>query len=218
MNASAGLHALGLTKRFRSVTVLDGVDLSVTPGRLVAVTGSNGAGKTTLLRIFATLLGPDGGSASVNGFDVVGDADRVRRHLGVALVSDRGMYWRLSGERNLRFFASAIGMSKSEGLERARSVAGMLGIAEILGRPVAGYSAGQRQRLNLARALLGRPPVLLVDEPMRGLDDDGAARVRALLRSYADDGAAVLAVGPTISEFADVCDAVHVLRAGVLAA
>lgn len=213
-----GLRADAITKRFRGTTVLDGVDLQVAPGALAVVTGSNGAGKTTLLRVFATLLGPDTGSASVDGFDVLRDASEVRRRIGVALVNDRGLYWRLSGERNLLFFAKALGMTRREAARRADEVTVQMGLSEIIARPVAGYSTGQRQRLILARAVLGAPTALLVDEPMRGLDDEGMARVRVALRACADAGAAVLLAGPTIVEFGDICDVVHVLRAGKVAA
>lgn len=213
-----GLRARAITKAFRHTTVLDGVDLHVPAGALVAVTGANGVGKTTLLRIFATVLGPDGGTASVDGFDVVTDAIEVRRRIGVALVNDRGLYWRLSGARNLHFFARTLGLSASDAQTRVREVADDMGLSAIIDRPVAGFSTGQRQRLILARAVLAEPAALLVDEPMRGLDDDGMARVREILRSRANAGAAVLVAGPTIGEFADICDEVHTLKLGALAA
>jgi ABC-type multidrug transport system ATPase subunit len=213
-----GLRAHALSKSFKATAVLHAVDLHVAPGRVVAVTGSNGVGKTTLLRVFATLLGPDGGTASVDGFDVVADAAEVRKRIGVALVNDRGLYWRLSGAHNLRFFARALGMGARQAATRVEELSAQMGLESFVQRPVSTYSTGQRQRLVMARAVLGEPSALLVDEPMRGLDLEGMATVRGILRERAERGAAVLVAGPTIAEFQDICDEVHVLRAGAMVA
>ena len=183
-------------------------------GALTAVSGANGAGKTTLLRILATLLRADGGDAWVAGAHVGREPERVRGRIGVALVNDRGLYWRLSGSRNLEFFGRALGLSRADARTDAARVAAEMGIEGFAGRPVATYSAGQRQRLVLARASLADPAVLLIDEPMRGLDEDGIARARAMMLRHARRGAAVLVAAPTIAEFSDLCDTRIVLRGG----
>ncbi len=208
MEAHKGVRAEGLVKRYGDMLALDGVGVDIPPGSLVAVTGFNGAGKTTLLRICATLLRPDEGSAWVNGANVVTEEQEVRRSIGVALVNERAVYWRLTGLQNLVFFGRTSGLSKKEATLRAERWVKEVGLAHVANRRVSGWSAGQRQRLVLARAFLHTPPVLLIDEPMRGLDDEGLEIVRGLLRGYADSGAAVLVVGPTIEDFKDLCDEV----------
>lgn len=214
MTEPLGVRARALVRAYGKTHALDGVDIDAEPGSIVAVTGSNGAGKTTLLRILATLLRPDGGEAWVNGGHLVRDADQVRRSIGVALVNDRGVYWRLSGKANLEFFARTLGMSKNEAAQAAARATSQLAIEPFAERAVSGYSAGQRQRLVLARAILGDPPVLLVDEPMRGLDEDGITRVRTLLRGHRERGGTVVVAGPTIAEFSDLCDVVYRLEHG----
>jgi ABC-2 type transport system ATP-binding protein len=211
------VRARALVRRYGRTPALDGVDLDVRPGTIAAVTGSNGAGKTTLLRVFATLLRADEGDAWVHGHHVVRDGDLVRRSIGVALVNDRGVYWRLSARRNLQFFARALGLGKRDAAAEAARALDEMGMESFGDRPVLGYSAGQRQRLVLARASLASPPVLLVDEPMRGLDDDGIERTRAMLRRSAERGATVVVAGPAIGEFADLCSEVFVLEAGRVA-
>ena len=209
-----GLRARGLHKRFRGSVALDGVDLDVAAGTLVALTGSNGAGKTTTLRVFATLLRPDAGEATVAGYDVVRNGPAVRRAIGAAFVNERSLYWRLTAHQNLDFFAKTAAVPRNERANRARAGLEALGIADIADRSVAGWSAGQRQRLILARAALGEPRVLLLDEPMRGLDDEGIERVRVWMRGFADRGSAVVVAGAVISEFKDLCDEVITLEHG----
>ena len=216
MSTAHGICARDLRKHFGRTAALNGASLDVAPGRITALAGPNGAGKTTLLRILSTALTPDEGTASVNGFDVATQGARVRACIGVALVNDRGLYWRLSGMHNLIFFGRALGLGKREATERARRAAADFGAEAFVERPVAGYSAGQRQRLILARAVLGDPAVLLADEPFRGLDEEGAAGVHEILRAHAQRGATVLVAGPTAGEFAGLADEILQLRDGAL--
>ncbi|HEX9713098.1 MAG TPA: ABC transporter ATP-binding protein [Actinomycetota bacterium] len=210
------VRATRVVKRFRGTTALDGVDLSVPRGSISVLTGANGAGKTTLLRVFATLLVPDAGTAAVAGADVVAQPDRVRRAVGVALVNERGLYWRLSGFDNLVFFGRLDGARRADARAQARALLEQVGLGHVGDKRVAAYSAGQRQRLILARALLGAPPVLLLDEPMRGLDEEGVARVRALLRARTEAGGTVLIAAPTMDGIEGLGDDVIELRQGAI--
>ena len=205
------VRASGLVKRFGAMRALDGVDFEAASGAIVAVTGSNGAGKTTLLRVLATVLRADAGEASVAGFDVASHANEVRAAIGVALVSDRGLYWRLSGAQNVAFFARMHGLSARAAQASATDALTMLGIGDIAHHKVMRYSTGQRQRLVLARAFVADPRVVLIDEPMRGLDDAGIGTVRALLRGAADKGVTIVVAAPTTDHIGDIADVTYVL-------
>lgn len=209
-----GLLGIGITKVFNGTTALDAVDLRAPAGSITAITGSNGAGKTTLLKVFATLLRPDAGSATVDGLDPVTQGDEVRRRIGVALVNERSLYWRLSAHQNLLFFARASGLDRKAAARNATTAMEALGMGELAVKRVDRLSAGQRQRLNLARAIIAEPSVLLVDEPLRGLDDEGIAGVRDLLVRIAKEGRTVVVAGPTMTDLEDLCASVVRLERG----
>ena len=154
--------------------------------------GPNGAGKTTLFKILATLIQPDSGQAWVAGHPLT-DALAVRRHIGMVADPDRSFFWRLNARQNLEFFASAYGLSSAQRSQRISEVLATLNLASLAGRPVGQLSSGQRGRLALARALVHRPLVLLLDEPTRSLDPTAAAHFHALLQQYlADNPAAAI--------------------------
>jgi ABC-type multidrug transport system ATPase subunit len=196
----SGLKARQLTRRFSGRTILDATGIEVGPGVLAVLEGPNGAGKTTLLRIFATVVRPDSGEASVDGYDVVRDGARVRERIGAAFVNERSLYWRLTGRENLRLFARTRGLSSRDARLQVDSLLEDLDLVEISRRWVADLSAGQRQRLIIARAGLGAPTCMLIDEPLRGLDEAGIETMLSFLRSQATRGAAVLIVAPKLDE------------------
>ncbi len=169
----------------RSVRALRDVTLTVGRGEVLALVGPNGAGKTTLLRILATLLLPTEGSARIGGADVVRESGRAKRLLGLAAGDDQGFYWRLSGLENLEFFAGLLGMHAAAGRRRATEALERADLLPMAREPVGRYSTGLRQRLAIARALLGDPPVLLFDEPTRSLDPVAAAGFRTLAAALA---------------------------------
>jgi ABC-2 type transport system ATP-binding protein len=216
-NAGAGgLAARSLTRSFRDRRVLDGIDLACPAGHVAVISGDNGAGKTTLLRIFATVLHPDSGTASVQGYDVVRDGAEVRARVGVALVNERSLFWRLSGRDNLRLFAATAGVPRNLRDHRIKDVLDELQLEQIADQRVANLSAGQRQRLIIARAAIARPPVLLLDEPLRGLDQRGIDCVLRFIVRQAEGGNTVLVVAPLVHELRDVADQIFELRAGRL--
>lgn len=196
-----GLRAEGLCKQFPGQVVLESADLDVPQGCLAVLKGRNGVGKTTLLRIFATVLRPDAGEAWVDGATVTTDGARVRDSIGVAFVNERSLYWRMSVWHNLRFFARTGHVPRREEASRISGLLDELGLTGVADRWVANLSAGQRQRLVLARAALREPSVLLLDEPMRGLDEDGVDRVRSFLLRRSERGTTTLVVAPTLTEF-----------------
>ena len=203
-----------MTRRFGERTILDATDVDVGPGVLAVLEGPNGAGKTTLLRIFATVVRPDDGVASVDGYDVIRDGARVRERIGAAFVNERSLYWRLTGRENLRLFARTRGLSSRAARSQVDSLLEELDLQAISRRWVADLSAGQRQRLIIARAGLGAPTCMLIDEPLRGLDEAGIETMLSFLRAQAERGAAVLIVAPKLDELRTEADALYRLRDG----
>jgi ABC-type multidrug transport system ATPase subunit len=160
---------------------LKGITLEVQQGEAVALLGANGAGKSTLLRILATLLLPTRGHALVSGHDTSHDPSAVRRHLGYHAGSDQGFYPRLTGRQNLLFFGQLNHLTRRDAQNRIAELAETFHLRDALEQQVRTLSSGTTQRLSLARALLHKPTVLLLDEPTRSLDAIAAAEFRRFL-------------------------------------
>jgi ABC-type multidrug transport system ATPase subunit len=206
------LRGLVRTAVTEPVPALRHVDLQVARGEIVGLIGPNGAGKSTLVKIVAGLLDADAGTVEVEGCATVLER---RRALGLVLADDRGLYWRLDGRRNLVFFAQLQGLDRAAAEERATATAAAVGLDIDLGsKRVFGYSSGMRARLNLARALLHEPPVLVLDEPTRSLDPVASDEVGRLLRAQADAGRAVLLSSHRLDEVTAWCDRVVALVDG----
>jgi ABC-2 type transport system ATP-binding protein len=195
---------------------LAGISFSVEAGEAVALVGANGAGKSTLLRILATLVTPTRGRATLGGRDVESESAAARSQLGYHTGGDEGFYGRLSGRANLSFFAAMNNLDGARARERITEVAGALEISDCLDRQVRTYSTGMTHRLGLARALLHRPPVLLLDEPTRSLDPLAASDFRHLLRDQLvrRQGATLLFASHTPSEVEQVADRIVLLDDG----
>jgi ABC-2 type transport system ATP-binding protein len=212
---SGGLTTVGLRKRFGTVQALDGIDLEVGAGEIVALLGRNGAGKSTLLRILGTTVLPDEGTATVAGYNVADESPLVRRNTGVVLGDERSWYWRLSGRRNLEFFGAMYGLRREAARRRADELLELVQLSGAADRRFDGYSSGMRARLSLARALLVEPPVLLLDEPSRTLDPIVALEFRGILQQMTrDDRRAVLWVTHDLHEAAAIADRIVVMEGG----
>jgi ABC-2 type transport system ATP-binding protein len=216
-DTTLAIEVRDVRKSFSSRTVLAGASVEVPFGSVSVLQGPNGIGKTTLLRILATVVLPDAGQAKVAGFDVRRQAARIREQIGVAFVNERSIYWRLNCLENLMLFAATRGVSSGRREEEIREIAEDLGITPFLTKRVADLSTGQRQRIILARALLNQPRVLLLDEPLRGLDEDGVDQILAIVAVLAAGGAAALIVSPTVREYAGRGFSLLRLRDGLIA-
>ncbi len=179
------LRASQLTKTFHSEAgprrALDGVDFELAGGEVLCLLGENGSGKTTLLKTLCGLVLPDSGRAQVAGFDLEASPDEARRRTGFSPGEERSFYGRLSALENLRFFARLRGLDEGALRRRLDALEEPLGLAVLLGLPAQKLSAGMKQRLSLARALLHEPQVLLLDEPTKSLDPAAAERLRGLV-------------------------------------
>ncbi len=201
-----------LTKRYGTVVAVDGLSFEVGPGRVTGFLGPNGAGKTTTLRMLLGLAAPDGGGATIDG-SRYRDLPHPARAVGAALDNDCFHPGR-SAVEHLRVVATAAGISRSS----VARVLGLVGLTEARHRRVGGFSLGMRQRLTLAAALLGDPGVLIMDEPLNGLDPDGIRWMRDLLRQLAGEGRTVLVSSHLLAEAAQTVDDVIVITRGRLAA
>jgi ABC-2 type transport system ATP-binding protein len=197
-----------------------GVSFNLGAGEVAGVIGANGSGKSTLLRILATLLVPTRGQASVAGHDVERQSSQVRAQLGFHSATDGGFYSRLTARENLNFFAAMNNLFDAEAARRLDELTELMGMGAFLESQVRTLSTGQVHRLGLARAMIHRPSVLLLDEPTRSLDPMAAAEFRRFLKSQLVDryGTTVLFASHTLAEVEQLADKVILLDKGLLVA
>lgn len=207
------IQAEGLVKRYGETRALDGVDLLVPQGRLLGVLGPNGAGKTTAVRILATLLRPDGGTASVGGFDVTRQAHQVRSLIGLT-GQYAGVDETLTGVENLVMLGRLLELSRADARARAAELLERFELTHAGGRAAKTYSGGMRRRLDLAASLVGRPQVLFLDEPTTGLDPRSRTELWSVVRDLMADGVTVLLTTQYLEEADQLADDIVVFDHG----
>lgn len=206
----------GLTKSFGR-PVVEALDLTIRPGEFYALLGRNGAGKTTTLRMVAGLLKPDTGSISIFGHDALNDPVAAKQQL--AWLSDEPMiYDRLTPLENLEFVAGLWGMESTEAEREGRALLSFLGLAPHLGERCEGFSRGMRQKVALAAALVHNPRLIILDEPLTGLDAVSARDVKGLLRARISDGCAVVMTTHILEVAERMADRIGIIDAGRLIA
>jgi ABC-2 type transport system ATP-binding protein len=217
MTNEAAIEVHGLVKRFGDVVALDGVDLTARQGQVLGLLGPNGAGKTTLVRVLATLLKADGGSASVLGLDVQRDAAALRKQIGLA-----GQYAavdeNLTGLENLTMVGRLYGTKRSAAKARGRELLERFDLADAADRPTKTYSGGMRRRLDLAAALVAKPPVLFLDEPTTGLDPRSRLSLWAVIEGLVAEGTTALLTTQYLEEADRLADTIAVIDHGRLIA
>jgi ABC-2 type transport system ATP-binding protein len=171
-----------LSKQFGDYWAVDGVNLNVYPGQVLALLGQNGAGKTTTIRMLTSILAPTRGRAIIAGFDVVKSPDQVRGSVGV-LTEQHGLYLRMTGQEYLDFFGKVYGLDEATRRKRSQELLGYFGLSDVAKHNIGQYSKGMRQKLALARTLIHEPPVLLLDEPTSAMDPESAQLVRNAIAS-----------------------------------
>ena len=211
------IEVTGVTKRFGSTVALDDVSLSVEAGQVLALLGPNGAGKTTLIRVLTTLLDPDSGRACVAGFDVQKDAKAIRPLIGLA-----GQYASvdelLTGRENLELVGLLYHLDKVEYRHRAQEALERMTLTGAGDRPVKTYSGGMRRRLDLAASLIGRPPILFLDEPTTGLDPRTRNDLWGFIEDLVSEGTTVLLTTQYMEEAEHLADRIIVLDTGRIVA
>jgi ABC-2 type transport system ATP-binding protein len=200
--------------------VTDHVSCEIAQGEFFGLLGPNGAGKTTLMRMLATTVLPDGGTATVHGADVVRDARAVRGMIASVFANERALLWRISASDNLRYFAALLGLRGAARTARIAEVLELVEMTDTGHKMVGEFSSGMRQRLLIARALLGTPRVLLLDEPTRSLDPVSARQFRRFMTRLVREQARCTVVLATHStdEAMELCDRIGVLDRGRLLA
>ena len=217
-NLSRTYSSRNVMGRRRDFVALQSLNLEIPKGAIFGLLGPNGAGKTTTVRILSTLLTPTSGTARVLGFDVETQAKQVRRNTGFILGGERGLYGRITGEQNMRFFAALNHINPGEAKRRTAQLLDRVGLTEHAGTPVENYSRGMKQRLHIARGLLTDPPVLFMDEPTIGIDPIGAQELRNYVPELAGEGKTILLTTHYMAEADMLCDTIAIIDRGELAA
>ena len=199
-------------------TAVNGVDLQIERGEIFGLLGPNGAGKSTTIRMLCTLLEPTSGTAHVNGFDIVRQANGVRRSLGTLLAGERSIYWKLTGRENLEYFAALYHIPQAVAKQRVGELIERMELKDRANELVEKYSTGMRQRIAIAKALLARPPILLLDEPTLGLDPQAARNLRELIAQLKQEGHTILLTTHYMEEADQLSDRIGIIDTGKVVA
>ena len=211
------IEAENLSKTFDEFTAVYDLSVSVPAGQLLALLGPNGAGKTTTVRMIGAILRPTTGSATVNGFDVVKQADKVRRSIGM-LTEQPGLYLRMSGLEYLLYYGRLYGMSDDLIRQRGQAMFARFGMEGDEFRRLGTYSKGMRQKVGLIRAMLHDPAVLLLDEPTSAMDPHSAKLVRDAIRELRDDERTIILCTHNLAEAESLADNIAIVQDGTIVA
>lgn len=207
-----------IRRRSKEVIAVDDITFTVQQGDLFGLLGPNGAGKTTTVKVLTTLLVPTAGTAHVLGFDVAQQAQAIRSKIGFIFGGERGLYWRLSGIDNLRYFADLYQMDRDVTKKRIPYLLELVGLRDRGQEKVGGYSRGMKQRLHIARTLLHDPDILFLDEPTIGIDPVGAREIRNLIKNLHSEGKTILLTTHYMFEADMLCQRIAVINKGRIVA
>ena len=207
-----------IRRQTKEVVAVDDVSFEIQDGELFGLLGPNGAGKTTTVKMLTTLLIPSGGTATINGKDIVKDAEHIRGDIGFIFGGERGLYWRLSAHDNLRYFASLYNVDPEVSTKRIPYLLELVGLKGREKEKVEGYSRGMKQRLHIARSLIHDPKVLFLDEPTIGLDPVGARELRQVVRDLQSQKKTILLTTHYMFEADALCQRIAVINKGNIVA
>ena len=209
----------GIFKKTRNnVEAVKGISFDVEHGELFGLVGPNGAGKTTTIKMLTTLLTPTSGTAKVLGFDIVRDVTRIRRSIGIIFGGERGLYYRVSGRENLRYFADLYGVPYAQREKRISDLLVMVGLADRADERVEAYSRGMKQRLHIAKGLINDPKLIFMDEPTIGLDPEAARETRGMIKGLIEKGKTILLTTHYMFEADELCHRIGVISGGNIVA
>ena len=212
------LRVENLTKKFKKVTAVDNVSFEVNPGEIIGLLGENGAGKTTTLRMLATMLKPTSGNATIDGYNIIDNPNKIRERIGILFGGDVALYDRLTGRENMIYFAKLNGMSDLEANQAVNKIASELEMSDYIDRPVGKYSRGMKQKVSLARSIIHQPDVMLFDEPSTGLDVLSSKLIHDFILKCKKDNKAIVFPSHNMYETEKLCDRIIIIHKGKIVA
>jgi ABC-2 type transport system ATP-binding protein len=213
-----GLSRVYKSKKSGDIMALKDVNFDVFPKEVFGLLGPNGAGKTTLIKILATLLSPSSGNANIFGYPCFGGESHIRPNINFLFGGERSLYWRLSAVDNLKYFADLYLIPRKEQKTLLRQTLQLVNLEQDANRKVETFSKGMKQRLQIARSILNKPKVLLLDEPTIGLDPHGARDLRKLILDISAAGTTVILTTHYMPEAEELCDRIAILNHGTIVA
>lgn len=210
------LKLINLCKSFKKTKVVDNLSFTVDEGEIVGLLGENGAGKTTTLRMISTMLEITDGEIKVNDIDVKSEPEKVRKEIGILFGGDVGLYDRLSGRENIRYFANLYGMNNKEANERIDELAKNFNMEDYIDKPVGKYSRGMKQKISIARSIVHNPSVMLFDEPTTGLDVSAARTIQDFILKCKEENKIILFSSHSMKEVEKLCDRAVIIHKGKL--
>jgi len=205
-----------LTKQFCAFTAVNKVSFEVEKGEIFGLLGENGAGKTTTLRMLATMLKPTSGTASMAGFDIVSQPEKVRTKIGILFGGETGLYDRLTCEENIAYFGMLNDMSREKIKDRIKTLAKAFGMEEYIRKRAGKLSKGMKQKVAFARAIIHDPDIMLFDEPTSGLDVSAIKEVHDFIKICKNEGKTIVFSSHTMSEVEKLCDKIAIINKGEL--
>ena len=199
-------------------TAVDGVSLNIRRGEIFGLLGPNGAGKSTTIRMLCTLLEPTSGTARVNGYDILKQANQVRQNLGTVLAGERSIYWKLTARENLEYFAALYHIPPAVAKKRINDLLERMELTNRADELVEKYSTGMKQRVAVSKALVANPPILLLDEPTLGLDPQAARNLRELIATLKEEGHTILLTTHYMEEADQLSDRIGIIDQGKIVA
>ena len=210
------LEVKELSKKFKDNVVVDRLSFKVNKGEIVGLLGENGAGKTTTLRMISTMLKITSGEVRVNDYDASKEPEKVRREIGILFGGDIGLYDRLTGRENIRYFANLFGIKNDEANKRIDELSKDFGMEDYIDKKVGKFSRGMKQKVSISRSIVHNPSVMLFDEPSTGLDVRATRVVHEFIKKCKEENKTILFSSHSMAEVEKLCDRVIIIHKGKL--